>query len=159
MDVISTEIEETIVTEKEKVNVIVCEVPSDDPVDEEVDEATKAAFENIYDDIYEVILPSTLWGVHRDPDHQFIAFSLFDLATMSTSKVLHVSNAFESRAYLYNQLISNDKLKDLTVDILTNILSDMDEYQVCVSVKDHRNASDCQVLAVDGKFCANCVEQ
>ncbi|XP_049299787.1 uncharacterized protein LOC125772284 [Anopheles funestus] len=35
-------------------------------------------FEELYDNIYEVELPSTLWGVHREPDRKFVAFSRFE---------------------------------------------------------------------------------
>lgn len=36
----------------------------------ETDDATtkRKIFETIYDDIYEVMLPNTLWSIHRDPE-------------------------------------------------------------------------------------------
>uniref|UniRef100_A0A182PP54 THAP-type domain-containing protein n=1 Tax=Anopheles epiroticus TaxID=199890 RepID=A0A182PP54_9DIPT len=39
--------------------------------------ARESIFEELYDNIYEVELPSTLWGVHREPDRKFAAFSRF----------------------------------------------------------------------------------
>ncbi|XP_041768189.1 uncharacterized protein LOC121591573 [Anopheles merus] len=48
-------------------------------VEAEPDAATKESiFEELYDNIYEVELPSTLWGVHREPDRRFAAFSRFE---------------------------------------------------------------------------------
>uniref|UniRef100_A0A182NM39 THAP-type domain-containing protein n=1 Tax=Anopheles dirus TaxID=7168 RepID=A0A182NM39_9DIPT len=35
-------------------------------------------FEELYDNIFEVELPCTLWGVHRDPDRKYVAFSRFE---------------------------------------------------------------------------------
>ena len=48
-------------------------------VEAEPDAATKESiFEELYDNIYEVELPCTLWGVHREPDRKFAAFSRFE---------------------------------------------------------------------------------
>uniref|UniRef100_A0A182M708 THAP-type domain-containing protein n=1 Tax=Anopheles culicifacies TaxID=139723 RepID=A0A182M708_9DIPT len=38
----------------------------------------ESIFEELYDNIFEVELPSTLWGVHREPDRKFVAFSRFE---------------------------------------------------------------------------------
>ncbi|XP_052898024.1 uncharacterized protein LOC128304826 [Anopheles moucheti] len=46
---------------------------------EEIDAVEKESiFEELYDNIFEVELPSTLWGVHREPDRKFVAFSRFE---------------------------------------------------------------------------------
>ncbi|XP_052859827.1 uncharacterized protein LOC128267078 [Anopheles cruzii] len=37
-----------------------------------------AVFEELYDNIFEVELPSILWGLHRDPERKFVAFTRLD---------------------------------------------------------------------------------
>uniref|UniRef100_A0A182KFE7 THAP-type domain-containing protein n=1 Tax=Anopheles christyi TaxID=43041 RepID=A0A182KFE7_9DIPT len=58
----------------------------------EPDAATKESiFEELYDNIYEVELPSTLWGVHREPDRKFAAFSRFEWCQSDGNVVKSVS--------------------------------------------------------------------
>lgn len=122
------------------------------------DEESEKIFEGIYDDIYEVVLPNTLWGLHRDPNRKFIAFSMFNSETMSATRLLHVSNNLELKTYLYNAMISKDVLKDLSAEILSNILSELDEYNVCKSLKSSNANEDCQLVTADENFCINCLQ-
>lgn len=86
-------------------------------------------FETIYDDIYEVVLPSTLWGIHRDPDQKFIAFTQFDSVNMNCSRALYVSNEFEIRATIAGADVLNETAKVLSIQFLSKTLSELDEQQ------------------------------
>lgn len=92
----------------------------------ELMEMRKNCFETVYDDIYEVVLPSTLWGIHRDPEHKFIAFSMFDVSKMGNTKLLYVTDTFEIRVHMNGLLVSKESLKELSVEFLTNILNDLE---------------------------------
>lgn len=115
-----------------------------------------ASFECICDDIFEVVLPSTLWGIHRDPDNKFIAFSMFDVSTMSNSKLLYVSDKFEVKIVILNTIISEQNLNEISIEILSNLLNDLEEYRLCT---DHR-APKCELLALsDSNYCSNCKQR
>lgn len=92
-------------------------------------ESKRKIFETIYDDIYEVVLPSTLWGIHRDPDQKFIAFTQFDSLKMNCSRALFVSNAFEIRATIGGADVLTETADVLTVQFLSKALSELDEQQ------------------------------
>lgn len=114
-----------------------------------------ASFDCICDDIFEVILPSTLWGIHRDPDNKFVVFSMFDINTMSNSKLLYVSNQFEIKILLYNKLISQQILDELSIEILSNLLNDLEDYRLCAGNKINK----CELLALhDQNYCSKCVK-
>lgn len=49
-----------------------------------------AAFETLYDEAFDVELPNLLWGIHRDPEKRFIAFTEFNQQHMNMSKVFIV---------------------------------------------------------------------
>lgn len=90
----------------------------------------RQTFDTIYDDIYEVVLPSTLWGVHRDPDQNFIAFTQFDFAQMNCSKSLNVSNTFDIQATIGGVTVLSEAVKELSIEFLSKALSDLDEQQI-----------------------------
>ncbi|XP_050097764.1 uncharacterized protein LOC126578855 [Anopheles aquasalis] len=45
---------------------------------EPVIEELSPVFEELYDNVYDVELPSSLWGIHRDPKRKYVAFTRFD---------------------------------------------------------------------------------
>lgn len=101
---------------------------------EENDESSEAEskrkiFETIYDDIYEVVLPNTLWGIHRDPDQKFIAFTQFDSVKMNCIRALYVSNEFEIRATIGGADVLNETVEVLSLQFLSKALSELDEQQ------------------------------
>lgn len=98
---------------------------------EETDDnySKRKTFEIIYDDIYEVVLPSTLWGIHRDPDQKFIAFTQFDPVKMNCSKTVYVSNAFEIYGAINGANVFNETIDELSVEYLSKMLGDLDEQQ------------------------------
>lgn len=91
--------------------------------------AKQKIFEAIYDDIYEVVLPNTLWGIHRDPDQKFIAFTQFDPVKMNCGKLLLVSNTFRIRASVGGVEISNETVTALSVESISKALGELDEQQ------------------------------
>lgn len=85
-------------------------------------------FDSVYDDVYEIVLPSTLWGIHRDPDErQFIAFSKFDASKMSCSRVLIVNNKFEMKFLTDGVQTKASILDEISVEVITNLLNQLDE--------------------------------
>lgn len=99
-------------------------------------------FEEIYDDIYEVVLPNTLWGLHRDPDRQFITFTYFDHTKMNATKIFYIDNKFCTKILLHNLEIINETVTDLSTEYLSNLLNDIDEYRICLDI--NKNEDQCQ---------------
>uniref|UniRef100_A0A182SGN7 THAP-type domain-containing protein n=1 Tax=Anopheles maculatus TaxID=74869 RepID=A0A182SGN7_9DIPT len=80
----------------------------------------ESIFGELYDNIFEVELPSTLWGVHREPDRAFVAFSRFgwcpkDGNATSTVSLL-IDCSLECRAWYDGKLALG---KDLTTQLAT----------------------------------------
>lgn len=100
--------------------------------DEDVDDAS---FEHLYDDIYEVMLPDTMYGIHRDPERTFIVFSLFDAIAMRSSKVLRIDRSGRRvRTYIDSVLCTDMRLSELSVDLVTEKLADLDASRLCRTV-------------------------
>lgn len=95
--------------------------------DEDPDSNKATIFDGLYDDIFEVELPSTLYGMHRDPDRTFIAFTLIDPITICTAKALHVDRRLCSKLILQGQTVSSTLHDNLTVEEINNILCTLDE--------------------------------
>lgn len=86
-------------------------------------------FEALYDDIYEITLPSTLWGIHRDLDKEFIVFSEFNLKSMATTKLLYLDARCECKFTVDNVLRKAEKLKlsELSTENIERLLTKFDE--------------------------------
>lgn len=97
---------------------------SDD--DEETAAKKRSIFNTLYEDVFEVELPCTRYGIHRDPERTYIAFSLFDPVTMNTAKALHFDERLRTRIVRNGVVVSRDRHKDLTVDTLSEMLADLD---------------------------------
>lgn len=94
--------------------------------------ARLALFESLYDEAFDVTLPSLLWGIHRDPERKFLAFSEYNSQSKSTSKLLHVSNDFHCETFVSGKrkLFQNLKLEQLTTDHLSALLDDLDSEDI-----------------------------
>lgn len=101
----------------------------EDAAETQDENAKQKMFDTIYDDIYEVVLPSTLWGIHRDPEQKFIAFTQFDAAKMNCNKSLYVSSTFEMHATICGTNVSHEMADALSVELLSKALSELDEQQ------------------------------
>lgn len=111
-----------------------------------------ALFDGIYEDIYEVTLPNTLWGIHRDPNRTFIVFSYFDDKTCSTSKIIRLDNGMNTHIYIRGKMV-NKYLSNLSIEYLTNLVSQVDEYRICDKFDFN---SKCEVVAVEQNLCTAC---
>lgn len=89
-------------------------------------------FETLYDEAFDVTLPSLLWGIHRDPDRKFLAFSKFNPATMMISKLVHISNNFHCTTQINSVPKSSNvlKLEQLAVEHVSTILDELDKEAV-----------------------------
>lgn len=90
-------------------------------------EQKEQIFDSVYDDVYEIVLPTTLWGIHRDPDRKYITFTKFDIDKMACSKILHVNNDFEIKISIDGVLKKAANMDIVSVDILTDHLNELDE--------------------------------
>ncbi|XP_058124993.1 uncharacterized protein LOC131282673 [Anopheles ziemanni] len=71
-------------------------------------------FEDIYDNIFEIELPSTLWGVHRDPERKYIAFTRFKLLDnpeSRTSRTLLIKSTLKCCAWCDSNSLFEDDLR------------------------------------------------
>lgn len=109
-------------------------------------------FDGMYEDIYEVTLPNTLWGIHRDPNRTFIVFSYFDAKTCAMSKLIHLDSDMNTHIYVRGKLV-NKSLSNLSIEYLTNLVSEVDEYQICERFDLN---GECHVVAVEHNLCAAC---
>lgn len=110
-------------------------------------------FDGIYEDIYEVTLPNTLWGIHRDPNRTFIVFSYFDEKTCSMSKLIHLDNGMNTHIYIKGKLVNEYPMSNLSIEYLTNLVGQVDEYRICEKFDFH---SKCEVVAVERDLCTVC---
>lgn len=87
------------------------------------------SFDLVYDDVYEIVLPSTLWGIHRDPiNRQYIAFTKFDVNKMTCTKVLNINNEFEMKVLVDGVQKKASSLDVINVDVITSLLNQLDEF-------------------------------
>lgn len=95
----------------------------------EVPDERLAMFETLYDEAFDVTLPSLLWGIHRDPERKFIAFSEFDSKNMKISKLLHISNKFECTTHINSvPTLSKSLIREqLAVEHVSMILDELDK--------------------------------
>lgn len=117
---------------------------NDGPDDEaDIDNQT---FDSLYDDVFEIELPNTLWGLHRDPDRKFIVFSEFDLAAMQSTKYLYVNHRLVCKTYVHGQLIVDEKLEQIGVDVLSELITILDEARICAKFREANGGTDCKVV-------------
>lgn len=114
-------------------------------------------FEMLYDDVFEVTLPSTLWAIQRDPEKAFIVFSCFDEKCMGNIKTFFLDNKNNSKLFIRQKCVIEDKNHLFTTDHINNLLEEMDSYKVCAGIysKDYQS---CDGLAADDAFCNCCKE-
>jgi hypothetical protein len=113
-----------------------------DDLQEEENEAELEKFEALYDDIFEVVLPSTLWGIHRDPDKAYIVFSEFNKKCMGTLKTIYIDNKFKYKFFLRSHLVMGNIIEDSSTENVSKMLADFDDYKVCLKLLESVNAID-----------------
>jgi hypothetical protein len=93
----------------------------------QIDQENTEKFESVYEDIFEVLLPSTLWGVHRDPYKKFIVFSEFDKEKMATSKLFYIDHKSNYKLIVDNHCKNVGFLNEISVDFIERLLNDFHE--------------------------------
>lgn len=92
------------------------------------DDEKRLIFDAVYDDIYEVVLPNTLWGIHRDPeDRQYIAFTMFDANKMNSSIAMKITNTYSVKVLANGVEKPSETLTELSVDVLTKLVNRLNE--------------------------------
>lgn len=132
----------------------------DPAIDDSTEEVEDSSFEFIFDDVYEVVLPCTMYGIHRDPARKFIVFSRFDVDTMSVTKALYVDHRLQAKIFINNVSILCERLPELTVELLTSMLSQLDAQKLCQSYTAvSTTSSHCNVVAIEGTdYCNACAQ-
>ncbi|XP_017462654.1 PREDICTED: uncharacterized protein LOC108356033, partial [Rhagoletis zephyria] len=87
---------------------------------------------DLFDSVFEVVLPTTLWGVHRSPNQKRIMFVCIDDEELNINKMLTVNDTGEIKTYLAKRLISEEcwPTNDLTPDRISEMLEELDVMQI-----------------------------
>ncbi|XP_055300746.1 uncharacterized protein LOC129567660 [Sitodiplosis mosellana] len=92
------------------------------------DAEKRQIFDTVYDDIYEVVLPNTLWGIHRDPeDRQYIAFTMFDASAMNSAIAVKITDTFSAKVFANGVEKTSETLPELSVEVLTKLVNQLNE--------------------------------
>lgn len=91
------------------------------------DDAKRQIFDTVYDDIYEVVLPTTLWGTHRDEYRQYIAFTMFDPIAMNCLIAVKITDTFNLYVHVNGVQQTNEELYELNVEALTKLLNELND--------------------------------
>uniref|UniRef100_A0A1B0D519 Uncharacterized protein n=1 Tax=Phlebotomus papatasi TaxID=29031 RepID=A0A1B0D519_PHLPP len=124
---------------------------------ENSNEEKKKAFECLLEEIHDVILPSMLWGIHRDPNQEYFAFTFFDEGRMATTKIVHVDSNLIMSTHIKGVLVSSDELNcDIVsgngTEYLSAILAEIDEQVICPGLDE-----SCQIYPeTDSTECSQC---
>lgn len=114
--------------------------------DEPEEDIENQTFDSLYDDVFEIELPNTLWGLHRDPLRKFIVFSQFDLAAMASMKCLYVDHECVCRTYVHGKLLADVRLLQIGVDILSELITSLDEARICAKFRESNGRIDCKLV-------------
>lgn len=87
-------------------------------------------FETLYDEVYEVELPSTLWGIHRDLDKTFIAFTEFNKDSMNIRKYLYVDQCLQYRMAVGQRIMKTGMLATASTEAISGLLAQLDGVKV-----------------------------
>lgn len=103
------------------------------------------SFDNLFDSVFEVVLPTTLWGVHRSPQQKRIMFVCIDEEQLNVQKMLIVDDSGDLKMYLVSRLIREEHwpVGILTPERISDMLAELEAMQICLGA----NLSEtCEVL-------------
>ncbi|XP_055912506.1 uncharacterized protein LOC129946377 [Eupeodes corollae] len=128
-------------------------------VDEGEENEARELFESLYDDIYEVVLPNTLWGVHRCPEHSSIFFSFVDPSMLRTTKMISISCHGEVKILLGSRLMNEQNLMTdiASIESLTALITEIDELLLCSKVFDNEFC-EVSIKDSDSEVCDACAQ-
>ncbi|XP_055679731.1 uncharacterized protein LOC129787913 [Lutzomyia longipalpis] len=118
------------------------------------EEQRRNIFSSIFDEIYEIVLPSLLWGIHRDPEHEFFAFTCFDSVRQAATKIVHMDSDLNMSIRIKGIVVSSEQLdfSTVTTEYLSAVLSEIDDQVMCQG-DDER----CKVYAEENsQHCSQC---
>lgn len=87
-----------------------------------------ANFETLYDEAFDVELPNLLWGIHRDPERKFIAFTAMSVELMNVSKVLIVYEQLSYELKVNGVIRAHDYIKLSEKTIIEELGLLLDEF-------------------------------
>ena len=149
-DFISAEVQtETSTEDDNQIDLIIEECPevSNDNNDMDLEENLSIlnSFNLLYDNCYEVLLPNSLWGIHRCPNRSALCFSFMDINQMKVTKIVIITVDGTIQLYANEFLISNLQLtKDLDdLDGLSILLNQVDLWHFCFGQSSNEN---CEIV-------------
>ena len=93
------------------------------------------SFESLFDEIFEVELPSVLWGVHRDVNRKFVAFSEFDASSMSSRKVLHIDHKLNCKIIISSMIFKEERYQEaISTEGVSKLLEELESLQIAEDV-------------------------
>jgi hypothetical protein len=99
-------------------------------VSEEVKEQNIVFFESLYDEAFDVELPSLLWGIHRDSNRKFVAFTEFNEKLLNVSRILYISETLSYKILIDGVEKSCEMLNINETSIteqVSNLLNNLDK--------------------------------
>ncbi|XP_053949021.1 uncharacterized protein LOC128857334 [Anastrepha ludens] len=118
---------------------------------------------DLFDSVFEVVLPTTLWGVHRSTLQKNVMFVCIDEEQLNINKMLTVDDNGDLKIYLTKRLIREEHWprEVLTPERISDMLAELDAMQICLGANLTEN---CEVLLTDidngeqrrQKLCKNC---
>uniref|UniRef100_W8C6B4 THAP-type domain-containing protein n=1 Tax=Ceratitis capitata TaxID=7213 RepID=W8C6B4_CERCA len=121
------------------------------------------SFENLFDNVFEIVLPTTLWGVHRSTQQNRIMFVSIEEELLNINKMITVNDKGELKIYLAERVIREEQwpLSILTTEHISNMLAELESMQICPGA---RFSESCEVYLADNDhnneqkpaFCKKC---
>ncbi|TMW45023.1 hypothetical protein DOY81_009897, partial [Sarcophaga bullata] len=116
-------------------------------------------FNLLYDNCYDILLPNSLWGIHRCPNRSALCFSFMDINQMKVTKIVTITMDGAIQLYANGFLISNLQLtQDIDdLDGLSILLNQVDLWRFCFGQSSNEN---CEIVVEsnDENNCRNTIE-
>ncbi|KAM7347977.1 uncharacterized protein ACRADG_007443 [Cochliomyia hominivorax] len=119
-------------------------------------------FNLLYDKVYDVLMPNTLWGIHRCPKRSLICFSYMDILKFQVTKMISIYEDSLIQLIFNGTVIKTLKLvEDVTdLDSLSVLLIQVDKWRLCFGRETN---PECEIVVEsemdDNYYCADDNEQ
>lgn len=102
-------------------------------------------FNSLYDNCHEVILPNSLWGLHRCPKRSAFCFSYMNVTQMKITKIVTITMDGGIQIYANTFLINNLQLANDVYDLndLSILLNQVDLWRFCNGQSSNEN---CEIV-------------
>lgn len=103
-------------------------------------------FDLIYDKVFEVLIPNSLWGIHRCPNRSLVCFTYMDISKLQVTKILTIFEDASVQLIFNGTLIKTLQLLQDIMDLhsLAVVLSEMDNWSLSSDIETN---AECTVFA------------